>query len=130
MIILVVVLGVGTIAGVMFGANVIRGRTVGRLRILSTPPGEAPEEIRSAWVGVELPLRRDETEPKQHQSLGVISQQGAETTRGYAVDGRAAVAALEVQSPEAAAWWREQAPHVVARGYRLFFPLDVCERVG
>ena len=81
------------------------------------------------WVGIELPLRRGETEPSHLQSVGVLSKQGAEVITGYAVDGRAAVAALASQSPEAAAWWRENAPHVVAPGYRLFFPSEVCERV-
>jgi hypothetical protein len=128
-ILLVIVAGVGGIAGLMFAANVWNGRTVARLRITGTPPGEAPEEIRKAWVGVELPLRRGETEPERHHSFGVLTEQGPEAALGYSVDGRAAVKALASQVPEAAAWWREHAPHVVARGYRLFFPLDVCERV-
>jgi hypothetical protein len=46
------------------------------------------------------------------------------------LDGRAAVDALASQSPEAAAWWWENASWVVEPGYRLFFPSDVCERVG
>jgi len=57
----------------------------------------------------------------------VLSQQAPEMTTGYAVDGRAAVRALASHSPEAAAWWREHAPHVVARGGRLWFPCEVCE---
>jgi hypothetical protein len=100
------------------------------LRIVQTPPGEAPEEIRRAWVGVELPLRRGQTERVDLKSVGVLSQQGFEITTGYAVDGRAAVNALDSQAPHAGAWWREHAPHVVARGYRLMFPSDVCEVVG
>jgi len=126
----VVVAVVGAIAGLVFGVRAWRNQTVAHLRILRTPPGEAPEEIRRAWVGIELPLRRGETEPTYHQSVGVLSQQGPEVTSGYAVDGRAAVAALASQSSVAAAWWRENAPHVVASGYRLFFPSEVCERVG
>ena len=48
---------------------------------------------------------------------------------GYVIAGRKAVNALASQSPEAARWWRENAPHVLARGYELIFPLDCCERV-
>jgi hypothetical protein len=51
------------------------------------------------------------------------------TGYGYAVNGRAAVKALASHSPEAAAWWRTNAPHVLASGYRLWFPSDVCEPV-
>src|SRR5262249_16921735 len=114
------------VVGLVVGINVWNNRTVARLRILRTPPGEAPEDIRRAWVGAELPLRRGETEPAPHESVNVLSQQSPEWTNGYVVDGRAAVAALASLSPDAAAWWRANAPHVVARGYRLFFPAEVC----
>jgi hypothetical protein len=75
-------------------------------------------------------LRRGETEPAHQQSVGVLSHNWPEMSSGYAVDGRAAVNALASHSPDAAAWWREHAPHVVARGYRFVFPSEVCERVG
>jgi hypothetical protein len=131
----VVVIGVvvgivGAISGLVFGVRAWRNQTVAYLRILRTPSGEAPEAIRRAWVGIELPLRRGEPEPKYLQSVGVLSQQGPEVTSGYAVDGCAAVAALASQSPAAAAWWWKNAPRVLASGYRLFFPPEVCERVG
>jgi hypothetical protein len=106
-----------------------RGRTVAQLRVVRTPPGEAPEEVRRAWVGVQLPLRSGETKPGLHLTEGVLSQQTRGMTTGYAVNGRAAVKALASHSPEAAAWWRKKAPHVVERGYRLWFPSEVCERV-
>jgi hypothetical protein len=121
--------GVGAVVGLAIGWSVWRNRTVDHLRIIRTPPGEAPEEIRRAWVGVELPLRRWETEPDRHLTVGALSQKAPEMAAGYAVDGRAAVKALASHSPEAAAWWRENAPQVLARGYRLWFPSDVCERV-
>jgi hypothetical protein len=129
-------LAIGFIAGmvalvvlpVVFAAWM--SRAVAHVRVVSTPPGEAPEEIRRAWVGVKLPLRRWETKPDLHLTEGVLYRQTSTMTSGYAVNGRAAVEALASHSPEAAAWWRTHAPHVVARGYRLWFPLDVCERVG
>src|SRR5262245_29015032 len=30
----------------------------GRVRVTAVPPGEAPEDVRRAWVGLELPLAR------------------------------------------------------------------------
>ncbi len=106
------------------------GRKVAYVRVVDTPPGEAPESIRRAWVGVQLPLRRWEARAGMHRTEGVLSQQHRGTGTGYAVNGRAAVEALASHSPEAAAWWRTNAPHVLAWGYRLWFPSDVCEPVG
>jgi hypothetical protein len=117
------------VVGLVFGIRAWKNRAVAHLRILRVPPGEAPEEIRRAWVGIELPLRRGETQPNPLWSVGVLSQQGPATLTGYAVEGRAAVAALAREAPEAAWWWRTHAPHVVATGYRLFFPTEVCERL-
>jgi hypothetical protein len=103
-------------------------RTVAHLRIVRTPPGEAPEEIRRAWVGAELPLRRHELKPGDHLSENVLSQNGLVWATGYSVDGRAAIDVLESHAPEAAAWWRKNAPHVLERGYRFLFSPEVCER--
>jgi hypothetical protein len=110
-------------------------RTVAHLRITRTPPGEAPEEIRQTWVGVELPLRRQEMNPSLYPTVGVLSgrspcERASECGFGYGVDGRAAVKALASHSPEAAAWWRQHAPHVLEPGYRLWFPAEICERLG
>jgi hypothetical protein len=125
--------GLGSLLVLALGLGAWANRVVANVRIVRTPPGEAPEAIRRAWVGVELPLRQGETKAGPHLTVGVLSQQGAETMMagsGYAVDGRAAVQALAAHSPEAAAWWREHAPHVLEPGYRLWFPREVCERVG
>jgi hypothetical protein len=105
-----------------------RNRTVAHVRVVRTPPGEAPETIRRAWVGVKLPLRRWETEPCLHQTEGVLSQRMRGTGVGYAVSARAAVNALASHSPEAAEWWRTNSPHFRERG-QLWFPVDVCEHM-
>jgi hypothetical protein len=122
----VVVVGV---VGV-FGYRAWRNRVVAHIRITQIPPGEAPESIRRAWVGVALPLRRAESQPQRLETLGAVSNEGVEIATGYVVDGQMAVRSLEAHAPDAARWWRENAPHVVARGYRLCFPSRVCERVG
>ena len=120
-------LGLAALVGVVvFAVRAGRNTTVTGLLIKSTPPGEAPEHIRRAWVGLTLPLARAEMEPGALTTVGVLSNQDPEMTMGYAVDGRKAVRYLASHEPEAAAWWRNNAPHVFAGGYRLFFPREVC----
>src|SRR5688572_15600413 len=44
------------------------------VRIISTPPGEAPEEIRRAWVGLVVPLSaRHGTGPRSYRAFGVLT---------------------------------------------------------
>ena len=50
------------------------------VRIIATPPGEAPEEVRRAWVGLELPLAAGETGPHTTPVGGVLT--GAHTFLG------------------------------------------------
>jgi hypothetical protein len=107
-----------------------RGRAgaASRIRIIATPPGDAAESIRRAWVGVELPLIAGEQQPQSLSVVGVLSG-AAGSTVGYAVDGQTAVNLLASHDPNAADWWRENAPHVLAAGYQLIFPADVCEPI-
>jgi hypothetical protein len=98
------------------------------IRIIATPPGDAAESIRRAWVGVELPLIAGEQQPQSLRVLGVLSG-AVGSTVGYAVDGQTAVNLLASHDPNAADWWRENAPHVLAAGYQLIFPADVCEPI-
>jgi hypothetical protein len=129
--VIIIIIGGGVaIVGLLIFVFVWEGRTVAHLRVIRMPPGEAPEEIRQAWVGVELPLRRWETKSGLHTTEGVLSLHGSGKVHGYAVDGRAAVEALAAHSPEAAHWWRTFAPQVVAPGYLLLFPSEVCEGPG
>jgi hypothetical protein len=108
------------------------GRTAagGRVRIVSVPPGEAPEYIRRAWVGLELPVAGGRAGPQTGGAFGVLSNQPMGYGPGYAVDGATAVRLLAAKDPDAAAWWRESAPHVLRGGYQLVFPADVCEPVA
>jgi hypothetical protein len=119
----------------MWGAGYLvsrRKRSAGRavVRIVAPPPGEAPFEVRQAWVGLELPLIPGQVEAQRLTGQQVLSGQPVEAPAGYAVDGATAVAALESVRPEAARWWRENAPDVLARGYQLVFPAGVCRWVG
>lgn len=109
------------------------------IRIVGVPPGEAPEEVRRAWVGVRIPLPRFHARPKAWRTAGVLT--GPRTlaarlaalwsgrlarSRGYAVSAVAAIAALEAEHPEAARWWREHAPHVLTPGKAFVFAAEAC----
>ena len=110
------------------------------VRIISTPPGEAPQNVREAWVGLKLPIEGGG--PQRILAQGVLS--GPKTfwglvlsllfgwtkqQEGYAVDSVKAVDILNEKSPEAAAWWKKNVPHLIQSGKRLLFSLEVCEEV-
>ena len=110
------------------------------IRIKSTPPGEAPVEVREAWIGLELPLVRDK--PLRFLGSGVLTgpRNFAQTLfhlitfrlklqTGYVVQSPAAVEILEKANPVAASWWRENAPHTVRRGRYFLFAPECCERI-
>ena len=50
----------------------------------------------------------------------------AERVAGYAVEAALAVGILAKANPEAAAWWRENTPHLIAPKRYLVFHEEVC----
>lgn len=112
-----------------------------KIRIIAVPPGEAPEHIRQAWVGVVIPLPPPPFDrlrglptagvlsgPKTRLSRLSALLRGKGTRRwGYAVEALDAVAALAEKNPEAAEWWHKNTQHLMKKGAMLFFPDDVCE---
>jgi hypothetical protein len=130
-LLLIVFLGIPVTAATSIGLYTCwRNRTVGWVRIVDVPRGEAPLEIREAWVGALLPLRSWETQPGTVKSGSMLTPGGPVLDDGYAVAGRAAIQALGRSSPAAAAWWRANASQVLESGYRFVFPVEVCERVS
>lgn len=106
-----------------------RGKsTHGLIRIVTTPPGEAPQSIREAWIGLELPLVRSREQGKKLSVMGVLSWARSFMT-GYAVEGQVALEHLAAHSPAAAAWWRENVPHVLKSGFQFIFPVGNCVRL-
>jgi hypothetical protein len=99
------------------------------IRITAAPPGEAPEFVRRAWVGLELPLVAGQARAERLPAQGVLSRRDVYAPPGYAVDGKTAVSILQESHPEVAWWWLENAPDVVAPGYQLVFPAEVCQTV-
>lgn len=113
------------------------GRTF-TVRITSVPPGEAPLWVREKWVGLELPICGPAI-PRIHRTVGVVTGPSSlpgrlvailrgrtQKTPGYMVSVEAALVALEEVSPDAAAWWRANAPGVVRTGRYLVFQETVC----
>lgn len=109
------------------------------IRIVAVPPGEAPEEVRRAWVGVRIPLPLFHRHPREWRSSGVLTGPKGlvarvsallsgrlERHRGYAVAAVAAMAALETRDPAAARWWRENVPHAIRPGKAFVFAAEAC----
>jgi hypothetical protein len=119
-----------------------RVQQVTRIRIVACPPGEAPESVRRAWIGLELPLP-----PGRLGQLrvfvvlgGVLSEPRTlwrhildlvlgrfKLQAGYAVNAREAVNILADRDPLTAKWWREHCSHLLD-GKRFFvFAANVCQ---
>jgi hypothetical protein len=118
----------------LFGVASIRRAATGNweLWITAAPKGEAPLWVREKWVGLTLPLARHSTRPRPFMTSGVLSGPRTlwawlmaffgrrfEHKSGYAVSAKLAIELLESRHPEAADWWKENAPHVL-RGNRSF----------
>ena len=106
-----------------------------KIRIKSTPPGEAPEHIRQAWIGLEIPAFRCRgrvfgvlSGPKTRLGVFLARLLGrAKRKVGYAVDAEAAVNLLASRSPEVADWWRQNAPRFIEPGRYFMFAAESCE---
>ena len=94
------------------------------IKIISTPPGQAPEQVRKEWIGVEIPFLEQELAGIQ---VGVRSGK-PENEGGYQVDTSEAITALRKKSPEAAKWWEDNVPLAIIPC--LVFSKGVCELVS
>lgn len=112
------------------------------VRIIDVPPGEAPVEVRNAWVGLVLPLSEGRATPRRILVAGVKSgpkgfieflrhllARRLFIREGYEVDVLPALEILEKSNPSAAEWWRQNAPHLLGRRKRFVFPTNCCERI-
>jgi hypothetical protein len=117
----------------------VLGQGLRSIRIVSVPPGEAPEHIRRSWVGLTLPLVLGRAGPQTVAASGVLSGPksfaGAvlhalagklEQRVGYVVDANTAIAILAEHSPEAARWWRENVPRALRPGRKFIFAAQAC----
>ena len=92
----------------------------GSIRIIKTPAGEAPEQIRAAWVGLVLPCKQIAGYLPAQTELSALSS--VPTKRGRRTVSVLQTEALEIlaqEHPFAAEWWAEMgfprhfAPHFV-----------------
>lgn len=116
------------------------------IRIIAIPPGEAPERIRSAWIGVVLPLADTKgPQPGIWITRGVLGKDRGLLARikrlvgipmveqpsvAYAVDVLAAIESLRAHSPSAAEWWERHTPHLLVPGRRFCFSVACCEEAS
>lgn len=92
--------------------------------IVSTPPGDPPDWVREAWVGLILP--EENPDDPAIVRIGVLGGR-PQNDGGYKVSGRTAIAALEEHNAAAAQWWFNNAAHVLLGS--LTFSRDVCRVV-
>jgi hypothetical protein len=116
--------------------------SLGRIRIVRRPEGEAPEWVRDAWIGIELPLLHPAaiesrivggvlTMPKTRLGHWLSVLMGrSRVVSGYLVDANDAVRRLEGRNPTAAIWWRTNAAWCVQPGGQFIFDRPACERIG
>ena len=112
--------------------------------ITSIPPGEAPQSVREAWVGLKLKVSRGQSKvPIDYNVLGVRTQFSgwryklakllglpsarSETWSGYAVEFLPALWSLEQAGrAEAGVWWCKNAPHLLQPEQTVVFPAFCC----
>jgi hypothetical protein len=100
------------------------------IKIIRTPPGEAPIHIREQWLGLKLPLAPGR--PEVYEARGASITTGKELPEphiGYLVLAAEAVGILEKKSPDAAKWWRQNIPELLRNGRRLIFDEYACELI-
>lgn len=112
-----------------------------QIRIIKPPPGEAPAEIRAAWVGIILPLASKA--PATIETFGVLSIPKTriglafakllgrmKRQTGYIVEANKGIELLAVHAPEAALWWRKYAARAIAPGQFFLFAIEACEEIA
>ena len=92
-----------------------------KIRIIATPPGFAPEEIRKDWVGLEIQANEQVIETTM-KKVGIWS--GNSNAGGYLVLNSDALDALEAAGKtDAFGYWNQ------ISGQVLRFSQDVCELI-
>lgn len=111
-----------------------------QIRIVAVPPGQAPLWVREKWVGLELPLYRN-LPAKKRLTVGVLDRPSVagllwslirgrvEFSTGYAVESLRAIEILDNANSDAAAWWRQNTPHLLLKNRYLIFPTHISEKI-
>jgi len=112
------------------------------VRIVETPPGEAPIKIRELWVGLVLPLSPGETGPREVMIQGVLTGPRSflgyvlarllgrfKSVNGFRVDAVGAIQVLAKRDAQAANWWRIHVPSCAQPGAAFIFHAEACQLV-
>ncbi len=83
-------------------------KATGIIRIVKVPSGEAPLEIREAWVGLELPCDPVLGLADIGHRIGAVSGKRLPNQYGFSVPQKEALDILEQSKPAVAAWWRSR----------------------
>jgi hypothetical protein len=108
------------------GQGLLSPRSANFFKIVNMPAGEAPEWVRSAWVGTVLPKA---SVAQTGEYTGGLSGKALEEmgySPEYTVNAATAISVLNQTRPDAAKWWTAQAPHIVAEGRLLSFEGPCC----
>ena|SRR2546430_8336808 len=113
-----------------------------KIRIVACPPGEAPESVRKAWIGLELPLAPGPLGRRRNAIVlgGVLTAPRTwwkrilalvlgkfERRTGYVVNALDAVNLLAARDPDAAKWWRDHCSYLLDGKRHFVFAAHVCE---
>jgi len=111
-----------------------------RVRIVQRPEGEAPQWVRDAWIGLELPLL--DKAPVTTVGFGVLTGPKSRfmewwrcllrryvVVTGYEVESATAIRLLAEVRPDAADWWKRRTPRFLAPGAVFVFDAPACERL-
>ncbi|PYM19290.1 MAG: hypothetical protein DMD81_04125 [Candidatus Rokuibacteriota bacterium] len=107
----------------------VRGRHhAEHVRIFAVPPGEAPAWVREKWRAHFDQQTYGWVLSGPRTAFAVLSSlmHGQyQRPRGFTVNVLEAIRVLESSSPEAANWWRVNAPHLMKPSHCFLFPEDV-----
>lgn len=95
-----------------------------RIRIIETPPGQAPQWVRNEWVGLTLPLEENAPAADEGIQMGIAGGR-PENADGFSVLTQDAMGILGEKSQEAVQWWEDNLP--LAFIPRFIFRKEVCE---
>lgn len=118
----------------------MRGPKATVVEVVSPPAGEAPLEVRKAWVGLRIPLAKGETGVRvaaarrmlaDQQSLQRMIRRFLLGPYGiyYSVETQTAFALLRNWSPASYAWWCENTPALFEPGRKFGFHSESCRIV-
>lgn len=110
------------------------------IQIINLPKGEAPEEIRKAWIGLQLvaddsspaaiPIYHVITGPRSRLGMLIQRLRGLEERwEGYVVNALEAIETLAKFDPKAAEWWYQNTPHLLDGIQPLVFDIGCCRIV-